>query len=143
MRYTFLFIAIFLGLSSFAQEKKDSKPKTFKLPPGPGEKDSMIMKQYYFVMLIKGKDRDKITDKATIDKIQQGHMANMERLAKEGKLLVAGPFGDDSNWRGLFILNCDTKEEAEVLLATDPAIKAGRLDYELHPWWTAMNSVFK
>lgn len=143
MRYTFIFIAICMSIGSFAQEKKDNQPKTFKIAPMPGEKDSMTMKQYYFVMLIKGKDRDKITDKATIDKIQQGHMANMERLAKERKLLVAGPFGDDSNWRGLFILNCDTKEEAEALLATDPAIKAGRLDYELHPWWTAMNSVFK
>lgn len=143
MRYIFLFIAIFFGMVSFAQEQKDSQPKTFKIPPMAGEKDSMTMKQYYFVMLIKGKDRDKITDKATIDKIQEGHMANMVRLAKEGKLLVAGPFGDDGDWRGLFILNCNTKADAEELLATDPAIKAGRLDYELHPWWTAMNSVFR
>ncbi|MCD6013524.1 MAG: hypothetical protein K0Q79_3386 [Flavipsychrobacter sp.] len=143
MRYTFLFIAICLCLSSFAQEKKENKPKTFKLPPPPGEKDSMTMKQYYFVMLVKGRDRDKIKDTAVINKLQAGHMANMDRLANEGKLLVAGPFGDDGNWRGIFILDCNSKEEAEALLATDPAIKAGRLDYELHPWWTAMNGVFK
>ena len=139
MRYIFLLIAICLCATASAQ----NKPKTFKLPPAAGEKDSMTMKQYYFVMLTKGKDRDKIKDTAVINKLQAGHMANMERLANEGKLLVAGPFGDDGYWRGLFILDCNTKEEAEAILSTDPAIKAGRLDYELHPWWTAMNSVFK
>ncbi len=139
MRYIFLLIAICLCATASAQ----NKPKTFKLPPAAGEKDSMTMKQYYLVMLVRGKDRDKISDTAVINKLQAGHMANMDRLAKEGKLLVAGPFGDDGNWRGLFILDCNTKEEAEAILSTDPAIKAGRLDYELHPWWTAMNSVFK
>ena len=70
-------------------------------------------------------------------------MDNIKRLAAEGKILVAGPFGDDGNWRGIFIFDCDMQEEVEKLLATDPMIKAGRLSYELHPWWTGMNSVFK
>jgi hypothetical protein len=48
-----------------------------------------------------------------------------------------------SNWRGIFIFNCPTQEEVEALLKTDPAIAAGRLGYEIHPWWTAKNSVFK
>ena len=62
---------------------------------------------------------------------------------KQGKIIVAGPFGDDSNWRGIFIFNAPTKEEVEELLKTDPAVAAGRLAYEIHPWWTAKNSVFK
>lgn len=139
MRYTYLLMALLLSVSAFAQ----NNPRTFRMPPAAGEKDSITMKQYYFVMLTKGKDRDKITDKETIKKLQEGHMTNIDRLAKEGKILVAGPFGDDGNWRGIFIFNCDTKEEVENLLNTDPAIKAGRLDYEVHPWWTGMNSVFK
>jgi uncharacterized protein YciI len=101
------------------------------------------MKQYWFVMLMKGKDRDKITDTAVINKLQAGHMANMQVMADAGKLMVAGPFGDDGNWRGVFIFDAASKEEVEKLLQTDPAIKAGRLDYEIHPWWTAKGTVFK
>jgi uncharacterized protein YciI len=113
------------------------------MPPfRPGD-DSYVVKQYYFVMLTGGADRDKITDTAIINKLQEGHMANISRLHKAGKMLVAGPFGDDGNWKGIFIFDCDTQQEVENLLATDPLIKAGRLSYEIHPWWTGMNSVFR
>ncbi|MGG9960579.1 YciI family protein [Ferruginibacter sp. SUN106] len=98
------------------------------------------VKQYWFVMLIAGKDRTQ--DSATAAKIQEGHMANINRLYYEGKLKVAGPFGDDGNWKGIFIFDCKTKEELEALLNTDPAIAAGRLAYEIHPWWTAATGSF-
>jgi uncharacterized protein len=98
------------------------------------------IKQYWFVMLIAGKDRTQ--DSATAAKIQEGHMANINRLYYEGKLKVAGPFGDDGNWKGIFIFDCKTKEELEGLLNTDPAIAAGRLAYEIHPWWTAATGSF-
>jgi len=55
---------------------------------------------------------------------------------------VAGPFGDEGKWIGLFIFDCETKEEVEKLLKTDPAIAAGRLNYEIHPWWTAASGSF-
>ena len=106
-------------------------------------KNDFELKQYWFVMLTKGARRDEITDTAAINKLQQGHMDNMRRLASMGKLIVAGPFGDDGNWRGIFIFDCKSKEETEDLLKTDPAIAAGRLAYEIHPWWTARNCVFK
>jgi uncharacterized protein YciI len=101
------------------------------------------MKQYWFVMLMKGKDRDKITDTTVLKQLQAGHMANMQVMADSGKLVVAGPFGDDGNWRGIFIFDCKTKEEVIELLKQDPAIAAGRLDYEIHPWWTAKGTTFK
>ncbi len=139
MKHLFIFLSFLLvANSTIAQAKfeEERHPKTFKM-------DSLTLKQFYFVMLTKGKDRDKITDTAIINKLQEGHMANIKRLHQAGKILVAGPFGDDGNWRGIFIFDCDTKEEVEQLLATDPMIKAGRLSYEMHPWWTAMNDVFK
>lgn len=101
------------------------------------------MKQYFFVMLTKGLRRSEITDTTVINKIQEGHMQNISRLAEQGKIIVAGPFGDDGHWRGIFIFDVPTKEEVETLLQTDPAIAAGRLAYEIHPWWTAKNAVFK
>lgn len=111
-----------------AQDSRDSLPR-------------YEMKQYYFVMLLKGENRNQ--DSATAARIQQGHLDNMERLAKMGKLLVAGPFGDNSDWRGIFIFDCPTKEEVEKYLKEDPAISSGRLSYRIHPWWTAKNAIFK
>lgn len=124
---------LFFSVGGFAQKKE---PKTFKM----GE---YTIKQYYFVMLTKGARSDEIKDTAIINKLQAGHMANMDRLSKEGKLMLAGPFGDDGNWRGVFVFDAESEDEVKSMLATDPAIKAGRLDYEIHPWYTAMNGVFK
>lgn len=70
------------------------------------------------------------------DELFAGHMANIGRLAKEGKLSAAGPFDkNDKNWRGLFILNVKTVEEAKKLVDTDPTIKAGIFVVDLVPWY--------
>jgi uncharacterized protein YciI len=93
------------------------------------------IRQYWFVMLLKGPTRDQ--DSATAAKIQEGHMANINRLYNDGKLKVAGPFGDDGNWLGIFIFDSPTKEEVEKDLKTDPAISSGRLSYDIRPWYTS------
>jgi uncharacterized protein YciI len=98
------------------------------------------IKQYWFVMLLKGPNRDQ--DSATAAKIQQGHMANINRLYNAGKLKVAGPFGDDGNWLGIFIFDSPSKEEVEKELKTDPAIESGRLNYDIRPWYTAPTGSF-
>jgi len=99
------------------------------------------VKQFWFVLLTKGNNRTQ--DSVTAAKIQQGHMANITRLYNEGKIKVAGPYGDDGNWRGIFVFDAATKEEVETLLTTDPAISSGRLSYEIHPWWTSHVGSFK
>ena len=71
------------------------------------------------------------------EKIQEGHMANIRKMADAGKLAVAGPFSDDGDLRGMFIFHNATIEEARALIAADPAVKAGRLTVELHPWFAA------
>jgi uncharacterized protein YciI len=98
------------------------------------------IRQYWFVMLTAGNNRSQ--DSVTAAKIQEGHMANINKLYNEGKLKVAGPFGDEGKWIGLFIFDCETKEEVEKLVKTDPAVAAGRLNYEIHPWWTAATGSF-
>ena len=100
-----------------------------------------IMKQYYFVMLTKGNNRTQ--DSVTAAQIQKAHLENIGRFANAGKIIVAGPFGDDGNWRGIFIFDAASKEEVEQLLQTDPAVSAGRLAYEIHPWWTQTGTIFK
>src|SRR5262245_28607233 len=80
------------------------------------------IRRYWFVMLTSGSNRSQ--DSISANKIQEGHLANINRLYMEGKIKVAGPFGDDSNWRGIFIFDCETKEEVDALLKTDPAVAA-------------------
>jgi uncharacterized protein YciI len=92
------------------------------------------MKMYYLVILKTGTAN--ITDKAKTDSIFTGHMNNIKRLASENKLVIAGPFGkNDKTYRGVFILNAATKEEAEKMVATDPAVQSKVFDVEYYPWY--------
>lgn len=75
--------------------------------------------------------------KEEIAKIQEGHMANIKKMAASGKLLVAGPMGDRGELRGIFIFDAKTVDEVKAMAEEDPAIKAGRLVLELHPWYAA------
>ena len=94
------------------------------------------MTTYYVGFIFRG---DKWTAESTpeTERIQSAHLENITRLADEGKLLLAGPFLDDTDLRGLFVFTVDSMEEAERLVATDPAVQAGRLRVELHPWYSA------
>ncbi len=77
----------------------------------------------------------RLKDSAANMQLQMAHLKNIGRLAAEGKLVVAGPFLDDQPLRGIFIFNVETVEEAKKLTETDPAIKAGSLVLELHPFY--------
>ena len=67
--------------------------------------------------------------------VQQAHMANIRALWQAGKMVIAGPMGDEGDLRGIFVLDVATLEEAKALAASDPAVKAGRLVAEIHEWW--------
>jgi uncharacterized protein len=87
----------------------------------------------YFAFLTRGA---KWTPEKTpqSEEIQKAHLANINRLAQEGKLVVAGPFGDNGTLRGIFVFKVASLEEAKELANTDPAVQAGRLALEVRPW---------
>ncbi len=96
--------------------------------------DDYGMKSYVFAILKTGTNTT--TEKAFIDSCFSGHMANIVRLVSEGKLIVAGPLGKNNNaYRGIFIFNVNTIEEARKLVETDPAINSGLLDADLYNWY--------
>lgn len=132
MKIPLFFLAIFFSFSTFlcAQEKKFNQ----KLADSLGA-DQYGMKAYVIVILKTG--TAKITDKDLLDKHFKGHMENIGKLVTEGKLIVAGPFSgkNDLNYRGIFIFNVKTKEEAKALVKSDPAVAAGLFSYEILPWY--------
>lgn len=94
-------------------------------------------KSYIFVFLNNKPDKE-VLSKEKADSIMQGHMNNIGRLAKEGKLLAAGPFEGGG---GIFILNTTSVDEANQWLATDPGIKAKRWNLEVLPYTVKAGSI--
>lgn len=95
--------------------------------------DPYGMKQYVMAFLKKGPNRDRPAEEAAA--LQRAHLDNIGRLAEEGKLLIAGPFMDDGDPRGIYIFDVRSIEEAEALTNTDPAIQQGQLVMELRMWY--------
>jgi uncharacterized protein YciI len=127
-----LLIALLLigSINCFAQSKNPQYDAQLAKKLGA---DDYGMKQYVIAFLKEGPHR--LTDSAARMKLQMAHLKNIGRLADEGKLIIAGPFLDDQPLKGIFIFNVPTIEEAKKLTETDPAIRAGSLIMELHPWY--------
>jgi uncharacterized protein YciI len=125
-----IMIALLIGGSSdcFGQSTRYDAQLAQKLGA-----DEYGMKRYVMVFLKEGPNR--LKDSAARVQLQMAHLKNILRLANEGKLIVAGPFLDKQDIKGIFIFNVSTMDEAKKLTETDPAVKAGTLIMELHPWY--------
>lgn len=96
--------------------------------------DAYGMKSYVLVILKSGPVVS--NDDAFVARCFRGHLDNINRLEKERKLVVAGPLAkNDQQYRGIFILDVTTTEEAAALLETDPAVREGLLATELYSWY--------
>ncbi|MDZ4712677.1 MAG: YciI family protein [bacterium] len=96
--------------------------------------DDYGMKHYVFAILKTGSNN--ISDKNVLDTIFAGHMNNINKLAENGSLVLAGPFGEnDKNFRGIFVFNVSTVEQAQELVKTDPAVREKVLEVELYSWY--------
>ena len=104
--------------------------------------DTPRMKQYWLVNLLRGTNRTH--DKATAARIQAAHIANIEKLHREGYIVMAGPMGYDKELRGIFIMDAKDSATVSQLVMQDSAVITGRLRFEIHPWWTQTGTyIFK
>ena len=132
----FLIAIVFFAIAgmpvAFAQEAQSSASKTVADPQLAKQlgADEHGMRKYVLVILKTGPHR--VPDGPARDKMFEGHFANIKRLADAHKLVLAGPFGDKNDWRGLFVFAVETPDEAAALVATDPVIKSGEMVAEYH-----------
>jgi uncharacterized protein YciI len=131
-------ILIFSAVSMLAQDGKQAATPAPIFDAELAKKlgaDERGMKMYVLCILKTGPKDGEIKGDARKE-IFNGHFANIGRLADEGKLAVAGPFGkNDKTYRGLYIFNVPTIEEAEKLVVLDPGVKSGIFIPELTLWY--------
>jgi uncharacterized protein YciI len=96
--------------------------------------DEYGMKKYVIAFLLRGDRVNEYTPEQR-QEIQASHMANINKMAEMGKLVVAGPFFGDEDLRGLYIFDVQTLDEARALTETDPAIEKGVLKMDLKEWY--------
>lgn len=134
MKYLLVSVTVvLLTMSGYVMAQTTNPRYDKKLADSLGA-DDYGMKKYVLVILKTGPVSE--IDKKVSDSLFAGHMQNMSRMVDAGKLIVAGPLQkNDKNYRGIFILNVKTTDEAKALLQADPAVKAGLLDTELFGWY--------
>jgi uncharacterized protein YciI len=88
---------------------------------------------YYVELLVKGPAWTPESAPET-QRLQEAHLENNRRLVALGKLVLVGPCLDDGDLRGISIYRTASLAEAQALAESDPAVQAGRLASEIHPW---------
>lgn len=115
-------ILSFFTLPAIAQAQEKQPPPAFK------------MVEFHMALLKLG---PKYSATSGMDKdVQQAHIANVMSLLDSGKAIIAGPLGGGGDIIGIFIFRAKNAEEAKAWAESDPAVKAGALVAEMHPWWS-------
>ncbi len=96
-------------------------------------KPAFEMDTYQVGLFKKGPDSS-VRSKEELQRIQSEHLAHLGKMNEAGKLVGAGPFLDGGDLRGILIFKAASIEEARAMAEADPAVKAGRLVLEFHPW---------
>lgn len=134
--FTRLLLSVLLSLPIvLAQAKPFIEPQPPSVGQAPqNEMPKFDLDKYQIGLLRKGPNSGTGT-KEEAGKIQAGHMAHINKMAMDGKLVAAGPMLDDGDLRGIFLFKTASLDEARALAADDPAIKAGRLKMDVYSWY--------
>lgn len=137
MKHTISLLLCCLLVSGLAAQS--SEPREFVMTENG---DTNVMKRYVMCIYLRGDKAGQFTPEA-LSVLQKAHPKHIDSLARAGAVLVAGPFGDDGEKRGILILDAGDVESARPWVEADPMVRAGRLKFELHPWWTAKAGSFR
>lgn len=102
---------------------------------GPGAATADRPAETYTLVLIKTGPKSGQLPADETQTLFAGHFANMKRMAQEGQLLLAGPFGEtrhDPALRGIFVLDTGDLERARQIAGTDPPTQAGIFTLDFH-----------
>lgn len=135
---TLLIASLLIACVSCEQqpEEKEAEQQKGSFDPVLAEKygaDEYGMKKYVFAFLKRGPNQE--LDSVQKAELQMAHLKNINRMAEEGKLVLAGPFFGNDDLRGIYVFNVGSIAEAEELTGTDPSIQAGLLTMELKEWY--------
>jgi uncharacterized protein YciI len=124
-------LLLILSLAALAQKANPDYDSTLARRLGADERG---MKMYVLVLLKSGPNKEQ--DSLKRAKMFEGHFSNMNKLAALKKLVVAGPLEkNDQSYRGIFIFDVPSIEEARQLLEGDPTVKQGIFIAEYYGWY--------
>lgn len=131
MKQVFFVLALLLGVAGYSQNEPQVYDSVLAKSLGA---DEYGMKSYVLAILKTGPYTTE--NKAERDSLFNGHFSNMQVMADKGQLVVAGPLGkNDKQYRGIFILNTTSIDDARKWLDNDSAIHAGIFEVEYFPWY--------
>jgi uncharacterized protein len=109
------------------------------MPRDPNVPDAFDV--YTLVILRRPADAPEMSDEE-LDALQARHLGYRAELVRRGKVVVNGPFDEqsDPSYRGMSIFACDPAEAARLSDA-DPSVAAGRLAYDVMEWWVRAGSL--
>lgn len=137
----FIFLGLFANLVIAQVEKEptsmEEEPKfeIFEMKEGD---TTYVMKKYYLGIYLSGENRSQAEEE--LKTLQAAHMNHIGKMADDKKVCIAGPFDGDGDKRGLLIFSVYSEQEAIDLMSQDPMVKAGRLKFEIQPFWAAKDS---
>jgi uncharacterized protein YciI len=140
-RLLVIFCSVFLGTYLNAQTGTQVYDSVLAKRLGADERG---MKSYILAILKTGSN--KLAPGEERDNFFKGHFANINAMAESGKLVIAGPIDENERtYRGIFILNVKTVDEAKELLKADPTISQKIFDVEYYEWYgsAAISEYFK
>jgi uncharacterized protein YciI len=114
-------------LSLFAQVNNPHYNKALADSLGADERG---MKMYVLVIIKTGPKSE--VSQAVRDSLMKGHMGFIGSMSDKGLLVMAGPLQkNEREYRGIYIFNVKSIDEAKAMTVKDPSIQSGYFDVEM------------
>jgi uncharacterized protein YciI len=115
---TLIIASLFVATTAIRAQTKPAKPQTFAIlyEPGPN--------------WIKGEPFSK--------QDLMEHAQYMQKLLDNSKLMLGGPFTDNSG--GMAIITVDNSDAAEDVMKNDPAVVKGVFTAKVRPWYVVFQA---